>query len=135
MPDGRVEVSLNGMSAYEGTPTLTIEQGKSATYYIRLSAEPTPNPTDGFDRSDSRFDEWWVTIQIDDSRRMDGYDRDGDQKTDITLRPNLGRVFNKSSGDWDDWKNVQIIVGNDAPTGKISTTKFGTTTLTAQYTT
>ncbi len=119
--DGTVEVS---------TTTLTITEGESATYSMRLSEEPIYYT---YDENNMRVEApcgegnqqdctWWVFVHVGSQRREGGtYDLDGDGQTDIRLVPSIGREFVQTleiegmtvSGDWRQWKTIEVYAEED----------------------
>ena len=86
----------------EVTPSsLTIRQGESDSYSLKLSDPPTANG-------------WWVRVHVDGAVRADGeYDANGDGDADITWVPSVGWEFNQ-----DNWEqSISIHVTDDAPVG------------------
>ena len=101
--DGTVEVS---------TTTLTITEGGSATYSVRLSEDPIyyrhveNDGTELVPCGDASC-EWWVFVHIGDQRPDDGaVDLDDDDQDDIRITPSIGREFNRS--DYRQWKTIRI---------------------------
>ncbi len=108
---GTVEVS---------TTTLTIREGETRSYSLRLTRRlpKRPPPND-----DQREEGWWVRLFVGGGNRPDGeYDADGDGQFDIRWSPGAGWDFNPS--DWpaegmDDentdsyWRNVTITAPED----------------------
>ena len=71
--------------------TLTIREGETASYSVRLSKRPH--------NEDEKNDGWWVRILVDSANRVDGeHDVDGDGQDDLSWRPSVGWEF-----DLDDW--------------------------------
>ena len=94
--DGTVWVSVDAMNAAT-RPTLTIREGESGTYWVRLNKEPIVEAT--------AADPWWVFVHVDGSRRADG------QYEGIRWIPSIGRTFH--TGDWSQWKSFQIYAEED----------------------
>ena len=80
--------------------TLNIQPGQTQSYQLRLSAQPTVEPTD---------DDWWVRVFVDGAVRIDG-----DYKG-IRWVPSVGREFNRNN--WNQWRTVTIMVDHDAEVG------------------
>ena len=112
--DGTVEVS---------TTTLTITEGTSATYSVKLSHDPIyyrhvvgNNGTELVPcRQEDPSCEWWVLIQVGAGRNGTGkYDLDNDGQIDLTLIPSIGRKFDRS--DYSQWKTIRIHAEEDDDT-------------------
>lgn len=83
--DGSVEVRPG---------SLTIKEGESFSYELRLTKQPTA-------------DGWWVRVHVDGAVRYDGeYDVDGDGQTDITWIPSVGWEFDRDN--WDEWRTITV---------------------------
>ena len=101
--DGTVEVS---------TTTLTIAEGTSATYSVRLSHDPIYYRHVEYDGTelvpcDDASCDWWVFVHIGDQRPTDGVvDLDDDGQNDIKITPSIGRSFDRS--DYSQWKTIRI---------------------------
>ena len=93
--DGTVEVSPS---------TLTIKEGESATYRVRL----TKPPTEDADQN------WWVLMHVDGARRSDGHYKS------ISWIPSIGREFNRDN--WDQWKDIRIYAEHDDDAQDLSVT-------------
>ena len=105
---GTVEVS---------TTTLTIREGETRSYRLRLTRRLPKND------QDERVEGWWAMLHVDGVKRYDGeYDADGDEENDIQWSPSVGWEFDPS--DWpaegmDDedrdsrWRNVSITALED----------------------
>ena len=105
---GTVEVS---------TTTLTIREGETRSYRLRLTRRLPKND------QDERVEGWWAMLHVDGVKRYDGvYDADGDGENDIRWSPSVGWEFDPS--DWpaegmDDeardshWRNVSITALED----------------------
>ena len=92
---GTVEVS---------TSSLNLQKGKSVSYSLRLSKQPTD-------------DGWWVRVFVDGAVRADGeYDVNGDGMVDITWVPSVGWEFNRNN--WDQWRTIRITASDDAVLNK-----------------
>ena len=93
-----VELSTS-MSATAGMRSLnlTIPEGASATYYIRLSEQPTASG-------------WWVRVHVDGTVRYDGeYDADRDGESDISWVPSVGWEFQTDNSENPTrWRSVTI---------------------------
>ena len=73
--------------------TLTIREGETASYSVRLSKKPHD--------ADEENDGWWVRILVDNANRADGeYDVDGDGQNDLRWVPSVGWEF-----DLEDWNS------------------------------
>ena len=122
--DGTVEVS---------TPTLTIAEGESATYSIRLSEEPiyykhvenNMKMEVPCEEGSREHCSWFVFVFIDGRRPTGGYsDVDNDRQNDIRITPSIGRDFvqyldlngENVSGDWRQWKTIGIYAEEDDDT-------------------
>ena len=112
--DGTVEVS---------TTTLTITEGTSATYSVKLSHDPIYyrhvvgiNGTELVPcRQEDPSCEWWVLIQVGAGRNGTGkHDLDNDGQIDLTLIPSIGRKFDRS--DYSQWKTIRIHAEEDDDT-------------------
>ena len=112
--DGTVEVS---------TTTLTITEGTSATYSVKLSHDPIyyrhvvgNNGTELVPcRQEDPSCEWWVLIQVGAGRNGTGkHDLDNDGQIDLTLIPSIGRKFDRS--DYSQWKTIRIHAEEDDDT-------------------
>ena len=116
--DGTVQVS---------TSTLTITEGMSATYSIRLSEEPVYYEHDANDNEvEVRCDEgsfdhcaWFVFVYINGSKPTNGeIDVDNDGDPDVRISPSVGRRFVQNgfgkTNDWEEWKTVQITALEDS---------------------
>ena len=96
------------------TTTLTIAEGTSATYSVRLSHDPIYYRHDENNmkvevpcaEGDASCD-WWVFVHIGDQRPTDGVvDLDNDGQNDIKITPSIGRSFERS--DYSQWKTIRI---------------------------
>ena len=122
-----------------GPTTLTLRNGETVSYRIRLKKKPILMDRDGNrvldemgdEQEVTRADSWWVRVRVDGSVRYDGYyDVDGDTSTglqlgdlhllsgdeeyvgaDITWRPSIGREFWKDN--WDNWVDIRITAHSD----------------------
>ena len=115
--DGTVEVS---------TTTLTITEGTSATYSVKLSHDPIyyrhvvgNNGTELVPcRQEDPSCEWWVLIHVSAGGNGTGksgkYDLDNDGQIDLTLIPSIGRKFDRS--DYSQWKTIRIHAEEDDDT-------------------
>ena len=112
--DGTVEVS---------TTTLTITEGTSATYSVKLSHDPIyyrhvvgNNGTELVPcRQEDPSCEWWVLIHVGAGGNGTGkYDLDNDGQIDLTLIPSIGRKFDRS--DYSQWKTIRIHAEEDDDT-------------------
>ena len=112
--DGTVEVS---------TKMLTITEGTSATYSVKLSHDPIyyrhvvgNNETELVPcRQGDPSCEWWVLIHVGAGRNGTGkYDLDNDGQLDLTLIPSIGRKFDRS--DYSQWKTIRIHAEEDDDT-------------------
>ena len=93
---GTVLVSVDAMNAAT-RPTLTIREGESATYWMRLSAEP---PAEA-----ASTDPWWVFVHVD------GQQRGGGEYESIRWVPTIGREFH--TGNWNQWLGIRIEAKED----------------------
>ena len=80
--------------------TLTIREGETASYGVRLSRQPMA-------------DGWWVIILADGFKRYDGmYDADGDGQNDVSWVPSVGWEFKISDRNNNSaptpWRNFSI---------------------------
>ena len=112
--DGTVEVS---------TTTLTITEGTSATYSVKLSHDPIyyrhvvgNNGTELVPcRQEDPSCEWWVLIHVGAGGIGTAkYDLDNDGQIDLTLIPSIGRKFDRS--DYSQWKTIRIHAEEDDDT-------------------
>ena len=142
----------------QGPTTLTIRNGETVSYRIRLKKKPILMDRDGNrvlddmgnEQEVTRADSWWVRVRVDGSPRYDGYyDVDGDTNTglqladlpsgdeeyvgaDITWLPPIGREFWKDN--WDTWVDIQITAHSDINAPVVFRTRCGRTTPTAPNT-
>ena len=72
--------------------TLTIDEGESLTYRLRLTEPP-------------RADGWWVVLRVNGSMRADGHYRG------ISWVPSVGWEFNRDN--WDTWREVRVTALQD----------------------
>ncbi len=72
--------------------TLTIDEGESLTYRLRLTEPP-------------RADGWWVMLRVNGSVRADGHYRG------ISWVPSVGWEFNRDN--WDTWREVRVTALQD----------------------
>ena len=96
---GTVLVSVDAMNAAT-RPTLTIREGESGTYWIKLSDKPPDEAA-----SD---DPWWVFVHID------GAQRPGGKYDSIGLVPSIGREFH--TGNWNQWLSIRVDAEEDGDT-------------------
>ena len=102
--DGTVEVS---------TTTLTIAEGTSATYSVRLSEDPIYYKHENNMKVEVSCEqgdpscEWWVFVHIGDHSLDAGKaDLDNDDQDDIKITPSIGREFDRN--DYSQWKSIRI---------------------------
>ena len=116
----RVQAQESEWLEVQGSTSITIRQGESHTYYIRLKKVPikldrqTGEPVlDGGNvQPVGPDDPWWVRVTADGSARADGeYDVDGDGTVDLSWTPSIGRVFH--SGNYDQWVGIRIQAHRD----------------------
>ncbi len=100
---GTVEVS---------TSSLNLQKGKSVSYSLRLTQQPTG-------------DGWWVRVFVDGAVRANGkYDTDGDGDVDITWVPSVGWEFDKEEcaegldSCPSQWRTIRITASEDAVLNK-----------------
>ena len=92
--------------------TLTIREGETASYSVRLSKRPH--------NEDEKNDGWWVRILVDSANRADGeHDVDGDGQDDLRWVPSVGWEFDLD--DWASegpgpWRNISISALEDDDT-------------------
>ena len=84
----------------ETRPTLTIREGESGTYWVRLSKEP---PEEAKPPEEAEGDEWWVFVHVDGQKRADGYGN-------LSWIPSIGRRFHTNN--WYVWKSFRITASN-----------------------
>ena len=88
--------------------TLTIREGESQSYRLRLNRQPLE-------------DGWWVMVLVDGAKRYDGlYDKDGDLEDDISWMPSVGWQVDVTN-DMNalaatPWRNITITAKQDADT-------------------
>ena len=133
----RVQAQESEWLEVEGSTSLTLRNGETVSYRIRLKKKPILMDRDGNRVLDEmgdeqevpRADSWWVRVRVDGSVRYDGYyDVDGDTSTglqlvdlpsgneeyvgaDITWRPSIGREFWKDN--WNNWVGITITAHSD----------------------
>lgn len=74
------------------TGSLTLDQGESSSYRLRLTKQPTA-------------DGWWVRVHVDGAVRIDGeYDANDDGDVDIRWVPSVGWEFDQDN--WDQWRTM-----------------------------
>ena len=104
---GIVASRVHAQSTWDGTvavspSTLTVKEGESVSYRVRLTKPPTED-------ADSN---WWVMMHVDGARRADGIYKS------IHWIPSIGREFNPDSrsgcaGCWDQWQDIRIYADQD----------------------
>ena len=72
--------------------TLSIDEGESLTYRLRLTEPPLA-------------DGWWVVLRVNGSIRYDGHYRG------ISWVPSVGWEFNRDN--WDTWREVRVTALQD----------------------
>ena len=91
--DGDVEVS---------STTLTVKEGESASYQVRLTKETTD-------------DGWWLRVFVDGSVRIDGIhtleDENGKAIAVIRWVPSVGWEFGRDN--WDQWRDITVTALQD----------------------
>ena len=88
---GNVEASVS---------RLTINEGETKSYSVRLTKQPHMNADD----------DWWVMIVVDGERR--GVEYYPDEKNPIvSWLPSIGRTFDRN--DWSQWKDIRITAHED----------------------
>ena len=133
----RVQAQESEWLEVEGSTSLTLRNGETVSYRIRLKKKPILMDRDGNrvldemgdEQEVTRADSWWVRVRVDGSVRYDGYyDVDGDTSTglqlvdlpsrdeeyvgaDITWRPSVGREFWKDN--WNNWVGITITAHSD----------------------
>ena len=75
--------------------TLTINEGETKSYSVRLTKQPHMNADD----------DWWVMIVADGERRGDV------QYKGVSWIPSIGRTFDRN--DWSQWKDIRITAHED----------------------
>ena len=105
---GIVAARVHAQSAWDGTvevspSTLTVKEGESVSYRVRLTKPPT---------GDADSNVWWIMVQADGARRADGIYKS------IHWVPSIGREFNPDSrsgcaGCWDQWQDIRIYADQD----------------------
>ncbi len=93
---GTVLVSVDAMNAAT-RPTLTIREGESGTYWMKLSDKPPDEAA-----SD---DPWWVFVHVDGQRHGGG------EYESIGWTPSIGREFH--TGNWNQWLSIRIDAKED----------------------
>ena len=93
---GTVLVSVDAMNAAT-RPTLTIREGESGTYWMKLSNEPPAEAA-----SDNP---WWVFVHVDGQRHGGG------EYESIGWTPSIGREFH--TGNWNQWLSIKIDAKED----------------------
>ena len=88
--------------------TLTIREGESKSYRLRLNRQPLE-------------DGWWAMILVDGSKRYNGhYDKDGDGEDDISWMPDVGWQIDvtddMNAGAVTPWRNITITAKQDDDT-------------------
>ena len=131
----RVEAQESEWLEVEGSTTLTLRNGESTSYQIRLKKVPPKLDRDGnfVDENDALTetpiptpsnDPWWVRVRADGVVRHGEYDVDGDPNTgyddphtteregyDLTWVPSLGRAFH--GGNYNQWVGIRITAHSD----------------------
>ncbi len=90
----------DGGNVEASTSTLTINEGETKSYSVRL----TKQPHEGADQ------DWWVMIVVDGHRRPASHYPD-EKNPIVSWSPSIGRTFDK--GDWDRWKDISITAHQD----------------------
>ena len=114
-----------------GPTALTLRNGETVTYYIRMKKRPIlmddegiPVLVGGEEQPVTRADAWWVRVRADGAVRNGRYDVDGDPNTglddpetperegyDLIWRPSLGRDFWEDN--WNTWQGIRIEAHSD----------------------
>ena len=81
--------------------TLTINEGETRSYSVRLTKQPHMNADD---------DDWWVMIVVDGHRRSVEYYPDKVNPI-VSWLPSIGRTFDRN--DWSPWKDIRITAHED----------------------
>ena len=100
--------AVDGGTVQVEQTTLTIREGESKSYRLRLNRQPLE-------------DGWWVIVLVDGAKRYDGhYDKDGDGEDDIFWVPSVGRQVDvtddMNAGAVTPWRNITIYAEQDADT-------------------
>ena len=99
-PGGPGDVEVDAL-----TNPVTLEEGESLTYQIRL----TRPPLDDVNVENDEFNDgkWWVRIFVNGAVRADGVYPQGEREDGmITWVPSVGWEFNTSN--YNQWRNVTI---------------------------
>ena len=131
----RVQAQESEWLEVQGSTTLTLRNGESTSYQIRLKKVPPKLDRDGnfVDETGALTetpiptpsnDPWWVRVRADGVVRYGEYDVDGDPMTgyddpntreregyDLTWVPSLGREFH--GGNYDQWVGIRITAHSD----------------------
>ena len=102
------------------TTQLTIREGQSAHYSVKLSKQPV-YPTDESIEENHTYCttasppqgcEWWVMIAVEGVRRQAGtYTPEGDSSPIVSWRPNIGKEFDITN--WNQWRDIKITALQD----------------------
>ena len=131
----RVQAQESEWLEVQGSTTLTLRNGESTSYQIRLKKVPPKLDRDGnsVDQNGALTDTpiptpsddpWWILVRADGVVRHGEYDVDGDPNTgyddpatperegyDLTWVPSLGREFH--GGNWNEWVGISIRAHSD----------------------
>ena len=131
----RVQAQESDWLEVQGSTTLTLRNGESTSYQIRLKKVPPKLDRDGnfVDQNGGLTDTpiptpsddpWWILVRADGVVRDGEYDVDGDPNTgyddpatperegyDLTWVPSLGREFH--GGNWNEWVGISIRAHSD----------------------
>lgn len=131
----RAEAQVSEWLEVQGSTTLTLRKGETASYHIRLKKVPieldreTGEPVldQGAEKPVGRDKKWWVRIRADGEVRYGRLDADGDPDTgwddpvttakegyDLTWIPSVGRAFHKDN--WNRWVDIRIRAHSDINT-------------------
>ncbi|MCY4407953.1 MAG: hypothetical protein OXC15_16420, partial [Rhodospirillaceae bacterium] len=89
-----------GGNVEASTATLTINEGETKSYSVRLTKQP---------HSEADQD-WWVMIVVDGHRRPASYYPD-EENPIVSWSPSIGRTFDR--GNWNRWKDITITAHQD----------------------
>ena len=89
-----------GGNVEASTSTLTIREGETKSYSVRLTKQPHSEADQ----------EWWVMIVVDGHRRPDGH-YPNEENPIVSWSPSIGRTFDR--GNWNRWKDISITAHQD----------------------
>ena len=108
---GDVEVSTvrstNDMD-YGPSKTLTINEGESLSYYLRLTEQPTDKDGNPIEAVSNLGNRWWVAIHVD------GHRRSGGTYKNVSWSPTIGREIHENN--WNQPNSVSITANEDPDT-------------------